>query len=59
MAAGLIIPPAATPTGVFLLRQYMLGRPDELIEAARIDGAGEFRFLQRHIARGIAGTGLK
>jgi alpha-1,4-digalacturonate transport system permease protein len=40
---GLIIPAAATPTGVFLLRQYMLTIPDELIEAARIDGAGEFR----------------
>jgi alpha-1,4-digalacturonate transport system permease protein len=40
---GLIIPPAATPTGVFLLRQYMLTIPDELIEAARIDGAGEWR----------------
>lgn len=44
---GMIIPPAATPTGVFLLRQYMLSLPDELIEASRIDGAGEFRtFLQ-------------
>lgn len=44
---GLIIPPAATPTGVFLLRQYMLSLPDELIEASRVDGAGEFRtFLQ-------------
>lgn len=42
---GLIIPPAATPTGVFLLRQYMLTIPDELIEAARIDGAGEFRIF--------------
>ncbi len=40
---GLIIPPAATPTGVFLLRQYMLTIPDELIEAARIDGASEWR----------------
>jgi alpha-1,4-digalacturonate transport system permease protein len=40
---GLIIPAAATPTGVFVLRQYMLTIPDELIEAARIDGAGEFR----------------
>ncbi|MDR7276867.1 carbohydrate ABC transporter permease [Catenuloplanes atrovinosus] len=46
---GLIIPPAATPTGVFLLRQYMLGLPDELIEAARIDGAGEFRTFVRII----------
>ncbi|WP_238598423.1 carbohydrate ABC transporter permease [Saccharothrix sp. ALI-22-I] len=42
---GLIIPPAATPTGVFLLRQYMLTLPDETIEAARIDGAGEFRIF--------------
>lgn len=40
---GLIIPPAATPTGVFLLRQYMLTIPDELIESARIDGASEWR----------------
>jgi alpha-1,4-digalacturonate transport system permease protein len=40
---GVIIPPAATPTGVFLLRQYMLTIPDELLEAARIDGASEWR----------------
>jgi alpha-1,4-digalacturonate transport system permease protein len=44
---GLIIPPAATPTGVFLLRQYMLTIPDELIEAGRIDGAGEFTIFWR------------
>lgn len=44
---GMIIPAAATPTGVFLLRQYMLTIPDELIEAARVDGSGEFRtFVQ-------------
>jgi alpha-1,4-digalacturonate transport system permease protein len=43
---GLIIPTAATPTGVFLLRQYMLTIPDELIEAARMDGAGEFRVFR-------------
>ncbi|GAA1729795.1 ABC transporter permease subunit [Microbacterium paludicola] len=42
-----IIPAAATPTGVFLLRQYMLSIPDELIEAARVDGAGEFRIFAR------------
>lgn len=42
---GLIIPAAATPTGVFLLRQYMLTIPDELIEAARIDGMGEFKLF--------------
>ncbi|MDN5726235.1 MAG: carbohydrate ABC transporter permease [Propionibacteriales bacterium] len=46
---GLIIPPAATPTGVFLLRQYMLGLPDELIEAARVDGASEFGIFARII----------
>lgn len=40
---GIIIPGAATPTGVFLLRQYMLTIPDELIDAARIDGANEWR----------------
>ena len=40
---GVIIPGAATPTGVFLLRQYMLTIPDELLEASRIDGASEWR----------------
>lgn len=44
---GMIIPPAATPTGVFLLRQYMLTIPDDLIEAGRIDGAGEFTIFWR------------
>jgi alpha-1,4-digalacturonate transport system permease protein len=44
---GIIIPPSATPTGVFLLRQYMITIPDELIEAARIDGAGEWRIFAR------------
>ncbi len=44
---GVIIPGAATPTGVFLLRQYMLTIPDELIDSARIDGASEWRiYLQ-------------
>ncbi len=40
---GVIIPTVATPTGVFLLRQYMLTLPDELLEAARVDGASEWR----------------
>lgn len=44
---GLIIPPAATPTGVFLIRQYMLSIPDELIESARVDGAREFPIFWR------------
>jgi multiple sugar transport system permease protein len=40
---GLILPFLAGPFGVFLLRQFMLGIPDELLEAARMDGANEFR----------------
>lgn len=40
---GVIIPGAATPAGVFLLRQYMLTIPDELIEAARMDAASEWK----------------
>ena len=46
---GIIIPPAATPTGIFLSRQYMLTIPNSLIEAARIDGAGEWFIFQRII----------
>lgn len=46
---GIIIPPAATPTGVFLARQYMLTIPNSLIESARIDGGGEWFIFQRII----------
>ncbi len=55
--AGLVLPFLAGPFGVFLMRQFMLGIPDELLEAARIDGAGEYRiFLQ--IAMPIATPAL-
>jgi multiple sugar transport system permease protein len=40
---GLILPFLAGPFGVFLMRQFMLGIPNELLEAARMDGANEFR----------------
>ena len=40
---GLILPFLAGPFGVFLMRQFMLSIPDELLEAARMDGANEFR----------------
>ncbi|MEK6373371.1 MAG: carbohydrate ABC transporter permease [Acidobacteriota bacterium] len=40
---GAIIPSLATVFGIFLIRQFMLSVPQELIEAARIDGAGEWR----------------
>ena len=46
---GVIVPAVATPTGVFLLRQYMLTIPDELIDAARIDGASEWRIYAQVI----------
>ena len=46
---GIILPVVATPTGVFLLRQYMLTIPDELLEAARMDHASEWRIYWRII----------
>lgn len=45
--AGLIVPFLAGPFGVFLMRQYLLSIPDDLIEAARVDGAGELRIFAR------------
>jgi ABC-type glycerol-3-phosphate transport system permease component len=42
-----IIPLLIMPTGVFLLKQFVDGVPDSLIEAARIDGAGDFRILMQ------------
>lgn len=44
---GLIIPTLANAQALFLMRQFIAGVPDELIEAARIDGAGEFRTFLR------------
>jgi multiple sugar transport system permease protein len=45
--AAVIVPTAASAFGVFFLRQFFLSIPDELEEAARIDGAGPWRiFLQ-------------
>ncbi len=46
---GVIIPGAATPTGVFLLRQYMITIPDEIIDAARMDKASEWKIFWRII----------
>ncbi|WP_084469498.1 carbohydrate ABC transporter permease [Jiangella gansuensis] len=42
---GLFLPYLVGPFGVFLMRQYFLGLPDELIQAARVDGAGELRIF--------------
>ncbi|MGP1394688.1 MAG: sn-glycerol-3-phosphate ABC transporter permease UgpE [Inquilinaceae bacterium] len=42
---GLIVPLIASATGTFFFRQFFKSVPDELLEAARIDGAGPFRFF--------------
>lgn len=42
---GLILPLVASATATFLFRQFFLTVPDELIEAARVDGAGPVRFF--------------
>jgi len=44
--AGVIVPAMASIFGIFLVRQYALSIPDELIEAARIDGASEFTIFR-------------
>ena len=44
--AGLSIPLIASATATFLFRQFFLTIPDELLEAARIDGAGALRFFK-------------
>lgn len=44
---GMIIPPAANAIGVLVMRQYFLSLPDDLIAAARVDGAGHIRTFFR------------
>ncbi|GGD53571.1 carbohydrate ABC transporter permease [Pseudoxanthomonas indica] len=44
---GVIVPALATVFGIFLVRQYARSIPDELLEAARIDGASELRIFFR------------
>jgi multiple sugar transport system permease protein len=59
---GVIIPFAISNFGIFMMRQYCLGVPDDLIAAARIDGAGEFSILMRIVfpvvATGCAALGI-
>lgn len=43
--AGLVLPYLAGALGAFLMRQFMLSIPDELIESARVDGASELRIF--------------
>lgn len=42
---GLILPFCVSWYGIFMMRQFMLSIPDELLDAARVDGAGEFRIF--------------
>ena len=46
---GLILPVLAYPVGVFLMRQFFLTIPSELLDAARVDGWSEFRIYSRLI----------
>lgn len=41
--AGLIVPAVVSAFGIFLIRQFMVSIPDELLDAARVEGASEFR----------------
>lgn len=47
---GLIIPAVASPTAVFLIRQYYIGIPSDYMEAGRIDGASELNIFLRIMA---------
>lgn len=44
--AGLTLPLMASATATFLFRQFFMTLPDELVEAARIDGASPMRFFR-------------
>ncbi len=44
---GVLVPRAAEAFGLFMVRQFMVSIPDELIEAARLDGAGEFAIFRK------------
>jgi|BarGraIncu00222A_1022003.scaffolds.fasta_scaffold01421_3 multiple sugar transport system permease protein len=54
---GLILPFLVTPFGVFLMRQFIIGLPDDLLDAGRIDGASELRIF-RQIILPLCGPGL-
>ena len=59
---AVILPAAAGPLGVFLMRQFMMSIPDELLEAARVDGASEFYIFRRIVlplsASALAALGI-
>jgi multiple sugar transport system permease protein len=51
--AGVIVPNLANAFGIFLMRQFISGVPDELIDAARIDGASELRVVFSVVAPSV------
>ncbi len=51
--AGVLVPNLANAFGIFLMRQFIKGVPDELIEAARVDGASELRVLFQIVAPAV------
>lgn len=51
--AGVLVPNLANAFGIFLMRQFIKGVPDELIEAARVDGASEFRIVFQIVAAAV------
>jgi multiple sugar transport system permease protein len=59
---GLILPGAVSAFGIFLIRQYMLTIPDELLDAARMDGASEFKIYWKVVLPlskpALAATGI-
>lgn len=55
--AALVLPFAVSWYGIFLMRQFFLAVPDELVDAARMDGAGEM-FIFFRIALPLAASGL-
>lgn len=54
--AGLIVPAATSAFGIFLMKQAIDSVPDELLEAARLDGAGPLRILLSVIVPSVSGT---
>ena len=50
---GVIIPGLASIFGIFLVRQYALAIPDEMLDAARVDGASELRIFWSIVVPGI------
>lgn len=51
--AGILVPNLANAFGIFLMRQFIKGVPDELIEAARVDGASELRVVFQIVAPSV------